>query len=182
MSSIIATNSCHRQQLIRGPGEINLQPMVANSKNDFAQRLAQACNEAKNPIPDGRGRRAELRRRVLKAGLEVSGESVRKWLSADAIPSMDNLRFIAVALNVDADWLLTGREPQVAYGKGESAQVECREPAAVIYGQFNATIAKVVSIMEYLDEPQQNQILGFAIGLSQANNQDAQNSTRRAGQ
>lgn len=84
--------------------------MVANTKDDFASRLNSACDNAPIPLPEGRGRRAELRRRLEKGGLIVSGESVRKWLSGESIPTMDNLRFIALALGCNTDWLLTGRE------------------------------------------------------------------------
>jgi transcriptional regulator with XRE-family HTH domain len=86
-----------------------MQPMIANTKEDFAKRLNDACDEAVPKIVSGRGRIAELRRRVSEQGKDLSGESVRKWLSGDTIPSMDNIRFIATALNVLADWLLTSR-------------------------------------------------------------------------
>lgn len=109
MTDIFATNSCHCQQLICVCDSSNVQPMVVNTKDDFASRLNMACDKAPIPIQEGRGRRAELRRRLISIGLEVSGESVRKWLSGESIPTMDNLRFIATALDCDTDWLLTGR-------------------------------------------------------------------------
>ena len=110
MRDIFATGSCCCQQLIRDDEAINLQPMVANTKEDFAARLNSACINANPPITAGRGLKAELRRRVAAVGLDVSVESVRKWLCAESIPSMDNLRFISIALGCNADWLLTGRE------------------------------------------------------------------------
>lgn len=124
MTHIIATNSCHRQQLIRVANINILQPMVANSKNDFAIRLNQACSDASPTIPEGRGRRAELRRRVAAVGLDVSGESVRKWLSGESIPSMDNIRYIAIALAKEADWLLTGRDSTYAPQAAPNVQEE----------------------------------------------------------
>lgn len=110
MPDIFATESCYCQHLIRGDELFNVQPMVANTKYDFAARLAKACQDAEPPIPEARGRTAELRRRVEQSGLRVSVESVRKWLSGESIPSMDHLRFVAIALKCNADWLLTGRE------------------------------------------------------------------------
>lgn len=124
MKPIIATDSCYRQQLIRASDNDNLQLMVANSKEDFAARINQACDNAYPPVVSGRGRRAALRKRVEEAGVKLSGESVRKWLSAESIPSMDNVRFIAIALKVDADWLLTGRENNHSVA---------REPEATTY-------------------------------------------------
>lgn len=112
MSSIIATDSCHRQQLKRATQRDILQPMVANSpKADFSKRLNDACDMATPPIVSGRGRRAELVRRLSVHGPKLSGESIRKWLSEESIPSMDNARKLATALNVNTDWLLTGRPP-----------------------------------------------------------------------
>lgn len=105
----MATNSCHRQQLIRAAYIGNMQLMVANPKDDFAKRLNAACDAAVPLIASERGRIAELRRRVIEKGDTVSGEAVRKWLAGETIPSMNNIRFIAAALNVLADWLLTGR-------------------------------------------------------------------------
>jgi len=113
MADNFATDSCHSQHLIRAIEKDSLQLMVASTKEDFAARLNKACDNAKPPIPEERGRRAELRRRVETAGLVVSGESVRKWLSGESIPSMDSLRFIAMALGVETDWLLTGRTSYV---------------------------------------------------------------------
>jgi transcriptional regulator with XRE-family HTH domain len=135
MAHIIATDSCHSQQLIRAAIMNIVQPMVANTKKDFADRLNLSCDNAKPPVISGRGRRAELKRRVYACGLTVSGESVRKWLSDESIPSMDNVRFIAIALGVEADWLLTGRavpdHRQADYDVKSAAQVlELNEPAA----------------------------------------------------
>lgn len=109
MAPIIATDSCYRQQLIRVANIDNLQPMVANTKADFALRLAEACDTANPPVIRGRGRRAELRARVQEQGLKLSGESVRKWLSGESIPAMNSIRYISKTLSVHADWLLTGR-------------------------------------------------------------------------
>lgn len=169
MKPNIATNSCHRQQLIRASGKVRLQPMVANSKEDFADRLNQACLNADPSIPDGHGRRAELRRRVMAAGLpKVSGEAVRKWLSGESIPSMDNIRFIALALRVNSEWLLTGRKPLESYPLPQESMVNEPQRATqlLVIRHSNPAIAEVVEIMESLDENEQRDIVGLARAIS----------------
>lgn len=119
--------------------------MLSTTKDDFAARLNQACDSAHPPIPHGRGRRAELRRRVARHQLVVSGESVRKWLSGESIPSMDNLRHVAVALSCDADWLLTGRNPPT----GDGSRHHCAEPPAAYRPDHLSTEA--LELAEYYD-------------------------------
>jgi transcriptional regulator with XRE-family HTH domain len=114
--------------------------MVANTKDDFAKRINLACLNALPPIPEGRGRTAELCRRVKKAGLTVSGESVRKWLAGESIPSMDNIRFIARALGVNTEWLLTGN---LTYTPAN--EQKCQEERAA-YG-FDPVVRDVIGIM-----------------------------------
>lgn len=184
MKPNIATNSCHRQQLIRADEQYRLQPMVANSKEDFADRLNQACLNADPPIPDGHGRRAELRRRVMAAGLpKVSGEAVRKWLSGESIPSMDNIRFIALALRVNAEWLLTGRKASENYPlhKGKSDAESPKVSEKIVVKHFNPAIAEVVEIMESLNENEQRDIVGLARAIATQSRLN-RNSLKRAGQ
>lgn len=181
MKPNIATNSCHRQQLIRASNKDKLQPMVANSKEDFANRLNTACSNTNSPIAEGHGRRAELRRRVMSAGLKkVSGEAVRKWLSGETIPSMDNIRFSAIALNVNAEWLLTGRDSQDNYPTPADNPAP-RISENVVFKHFNPAIAEVVEIMEMLDEPEQRDIVGLARAISSQSRLN-RNSKVRAGQ
>ena len=149
MSDIFATESCYCQHLIRGDELFNVQPMVANTKYDFAARLAKACQDADPPIPEARGRTAELRRRVEQGGLRVSVESVRKWLSGESIPSMDHLRFIAIALRCNADWLLTGREfKNIAL---VSTDTQANEPTPINYAQ-PALSEEAIQLAGYYDK------------------------------
>lgn len=180
MPRIIATNSCHSQQLIRASTAINLQPMVANTKEDFAARLNSACDKANPPIPEGRGRRAELVRRVKAVGLTVSGESARKWLSAESIPSMDNVRYIAQALCVDTDWLLTGRIAE--YPKGSDKPAPAKDIANPIYAAFDPNVREVIAIMGAVDKQAQEQILFAAKVAQQDYDTNRRNSKKRAGQ
>ena len=179
MRRSIATNSCHCQQLKRVLTQSNLQPMVANTKNDFAERLNQACDAANPPIPMGRGRRAELRRRVLSHGLDVSGESVRKWLSGESIPSMDSLRFIATALAVESEWLLTGRD---ASNRVSSPQYSVQEKESPVYEIYSSQIRDVISIMQTLDASHQAKVL-FAAQLAkhEYDSECSRNSPQRVG-
>lgn len=165
MGTHSATDSCTRQQLILASHSDKLQPMVANSKEDFSKRLNQACDEARPPIISGRGRREELRRRLEhQQGLKLSGESVRKWLSAESIPSMDNVRFLAALLGVNTDWLLTGRLP-ARPGSSDQPRNEAAQDSASYSFISDPTTREVVEIMTQLDEPERNQILGLAKGL-----------------
>lgn len=154
--------------------------MVANNtKHDFATRLQQACSQANPPIPSGRGQRAELCRRVKAKGLTVSGESVRKWLSGESIPSMDNLRYIARALDVEAEWLLTGSTSQ-----GHAPQeLNVKEPPRPVYNLMPQAIHDVIEIMQTLDGARQSKVL-FAAQLAKHEQDDEQrrNSLKRAGQ
>jgi len=181
MGNHFATDSCHRQQLIVASLLDKLQPMVANSKDDFSKRLNQACDEATPPIISGRGRREELRRRLeLQQGLKLSGESVRKWLSAESIPSMDNARFLAKLLGVATDWLLTGRDPMRHSGTG--SPVNKLAQGTVNYSFISdAIIRQALEIMEQLDEHERHQVLGFAKGLLQHKTQQAGHFSKATG-
>jgi len=183
MPRSIATDSCNCQQLKRVGDPANLQPMVANTKDDFAKRLNTACGNANPPIPQGRGRTAELCRRVKTVGLSVSGESVRKWLAGESIPSMDNIRYIARALEVDTEWLLTGAVKYISLAEqnakaATTPKVACDE---VTYGA-DPTTTTVVEIMRMLDEPGREKVLFAArLALDDHNRATDQNSTARAG-
>lgn len=186
MAESIATDSCHCQQLIRADSNCNLQHMVANSsKDDFAARLNTACDNASPVITSGRGRRAELRRRVANYGLDVSGESVRKWLCGESIPSMDNVRYLAKALSVHAEWLLTGRgQAFVETAKAtDQASTPTAEEAAKTFDYFPSQYVRdVVTIMQGLDEDGQKKVL-FAAQLAkhEFNTDRTRNSTKRVG-
>lgn len=101
------TESCYCQQLKVAVGRHTMQHMVAASKQDFADRLRAACDEVN--IPAGRGRIAELHRRMRQAGLTISAEAIRKWLDAESIPSMNNARILATVVNQEVEYLLSGR-------------------------------------------------------------------------
>lgn len=157
--------------------------MVANTKDDFAKRLNTACGNANPPIPEGRGRTAELCRRVKTVGLSVSGESVRKWLAGESIPSMDNIRYIARALAVDTEWLLTGAVKYISLADkketlGSTIKVADGEAS---YGN-DPTTATVVEIMSMIDQVGREKVLFAArLALEDFSRATDQNSIARAG-
>lgn len=110
MSARIATESCVIKpisHLILGVGIADtLQPMVAKHEADNAGFVAR-LNEALNGIEDFP--RARGRRIALAKMMGMSGESARKWLTGETLPSMDNARQFAAKAGVQVDWLLTGR-------------------------------------------------------------------------
>lgn len=82
-----------------------MNAMVAAQKDQakagFSRRLSETL-DGNELIPRGRGRRQAVAKR-----LKVSVESVRKWLSGEAIPDQAHLALLAGWLGVSADWLLT---------------------------------------------------------------------------
>lgn len=74
-----------------------------SEKEQFARRLHLALDQQGIPR---RGRQTRLGKMF-----GVSQKASGKWLSADAIPSMERSIEIAKALDVPLEWLLTGRGP-----------------------------------------------------------------------
>jgi SOS-response transcriptional repressor LexA len=81
--------------------------MVASSKQDFAERLTEACIDA--GMSSGRGMVTELHKRVRNAGMNISFEGVRKWVEGESIPSMNNARMLAAVVGRSVEYLLSGR-------------------------------------------------------------------------
>lgn len=74
-----------------------------SEKEQFARRLHLALDQQGIPR---RGRQTRLGKMF-----GVSQKAAGKWLSADAIPSMERSIEITKALDVCLEWLLTGRGP-----------------------------------------------------------------------
>lgn len=113
MAIRIATESCAIKpvsHLILGCDIADtLQPMVATQETDnagFVARLNEALDGIKD-VPRARGRRVALAKMM-----GMSGESARKWLAGETLPTMDNARQFAAKAGVQVDWLLTGRGPK----------------------------------------------------------------------
>jgi SOS-response transcriptional repressor LexA len=101
------TVSCAKQELIVAHRRHKLHFMVASSKQDFAERLTEACIDA--GMSSGRGMVTELHKRVRNAGMNISFEGVRKWVEGESIPSMNNARMLASVVGRSVEYLLSGR-------------------------------------------------------------------------
>ncbi len=79
-------------------------------KAGFSRRLHRALDKIGAP-PRNRGR-IDFLRRIYQhhSGDKLSGESLRRWLTGEAIPHTSRLEFLAPALDTSVEWLLTGRE------------------------------------------------------------------------
>jgi transcriptional regulator with XRE-family HTH domain len=125
MATRIATESCAIKpvsHLILGCDIADtLQPMVATQETDnagFVARLNEALDGIKD-VPRARGRRIALAKMM-----GMSGESARKWLAGETLPSMDNARQFAAKAGVQVDWLLTGRGPKLPATIEATAKVQ----------------------------------------------------------
>jgi len=82
--------------------------MTSSSRHDeFANRLAKSLSSHPQ-APPAHGRNTWLRKELAILGLAVSLETIRKWLSGEALPRPTRMGVIAQALKVDATWLEVG--------------------------------------------------------------------------
>ena len=81
----------------------------------FARRLNQVVEEGDLLPPYNQGRyiwiSEQLRRQF---GVEVTRETVRKWVSGETVPRNEKLRALAKLFNVDEGWLAFGIRSDVA--------------------------------------------------------------------
>ncbi|WP_299996910.1 S24 family peptidase [uncultured Cedecea sp.] len=71
-----------------------------NMREEFAQRLAQACREA-GLDEHGRGM-------VIARALKLSSKGVSKWFNAESMPRQETMNELAKLLRVDVVWLQHG--------------------------------------------------------------------------
>ena len=82
-----------------------------DEKQGFSKRL---CDSIRRAAVDARGPAAVAREFNLRyAGTPVTAQAVRKWMSAEALPSQDKIRALALWLEVPPHWL--------RFGEGEGA-------------------------------------------------------------
>lgn len=86
--------------------------MSQETTGEFAYRLQQAveAHPLSPPTPHGR-QRWLLRKLETEAGLELSPNTIHKWMTGASRPREDNIRKLAKCLNVDEVWLALGRKP-----------------------------------------------------------------------
>ncbi|MDP2374388.1 helix-turn-helix domain-containing protein [Reyranella sp.] len=126
--------SASKQKRSAGRGEI-LAPL-AQLHSEFAKRLELAC-EDHNGVPDlHRGRLRWIRDQFEELfGIEVSTESVRKWLAGEARPRPDKLVRLAELLRVDTGWL--------SFGSGLEEKSDERARNALAHGAVNIVAAAI---------------------------------------
>lgn len=78
---------------------------------DFAHRLRLACDGHAHCPPLHQGRLTWLRARLAQKGLNVSVESIRKWLDGESRPKQEKCEVLAQVLGIDAARLYMGIGP-----------------------------------------------------------------------
>jgi transcriptional regulator with XRE-family HTH domain len=75
----------------------------------FAKRLNQIFDESRHLPGFNQGRYTWVRDQLaMKYGVEVTRETVRKWVSGETVPRNEKLRALAKLFNVDEGWLAFG--------------------------------------------------------------------------
>lgn len=113
-----------------------MEPMVTKRKQllykEFSDRLHQACDAKKIPK---HGRATQVGALV---GIGYKGAS--KWLNGDGMPDMGNATELAVKLEIDFDWLMTGRGSMTgAKAQGGGAKSMDEEVLLKKYRQLTPT-------------------------------------------
>lgn len=83
----------------------------------FAKRLHTAMDQNPNCPPKYHGERKWLAERLLKLGVNVGLETIRKWYEGETLPAPDKFPAIAEALQVDLHWLMFGESEQETVGQ-----------------------------------------------------------------
>ena len=89
-------------------------------------------------------------------GEPISSQAVRKWLTAESLPSQDKLRALAMWLEVPAPWLRYG-EPERRDARTHSA----RQDTPV----YKSEITWVARKFELLDEPHKKMVVEMVHAL-----------------
>lgn len=76
----------------------------------FSRRLDKALT-AHPRSPAGYGRNTWLIRELAHQNVVVSNETIRKWLTGEAMPRRDKMAALAKTLRVDETWLAMGAQP-----------------------------------------------------------------------
>lgn len=111
------------------------------AKLEFAKRLHLGMDSAGYPL---RGRA-----RILSREFDISDKGAGKWLNGEAIPEMSKISHLADFLNVNAEWLLTGKE---------LSTIAIRNLPKKNYDQLtteNQDIVDLVNSLQQIDEKKQ---------------------------
>lgn len=91
-----------------------------DTKADFSRRLNLALDEEGYP-PSMSGRQT-----VLAKATNKSQPGVRKWLVGEALPNMTSAIELAKLINVNLEWLLSGRGPKAVEEEAPLSEAEKR--------------------------------------------------------
>lgn len=80
-------------------------------RDEFVIRLNKALDGV-DSVRKGRGRNVDLHALVKAKGCRKSTQATHKWLSGESMPEKDNMRLLADACYVRAEWLEYGDGPQ----------------------------------------------------------------------
>lgn len=95
----------------------------------FAKRLSDAM-DIHPRCPEGYGRNTWLKRELEEVGVNVSLETIRKWLAGEVLPRRPKIGALAKALRIDETWLAMGAQPvflQPRDSKSESLEAALRQ-------------------------------------------------------
>ena len=100
---------------------------------EFGFRLNQAieAHPLSPPTPFGR-QKWLIDKLATETGLEVSANTMHKWVNGTARPREDSVRKLARVLAVDEIWLAMGKRPGDQVGVSESAKAPASAPAHVM--------------------------------------------------
>ncbi len=118
-----------------------------NQKALFSERLHHLCDEKGLPI---HGRQSAIRDEFVKKGHKMSQESVRKWLSAEAVPKHDNKVFLCDLFNVKYEWLSTGKGDKRTEELVTKREMEIKELNELLRQLKDVDFNKVKSVSEDL--------------------------------
>ena len=76
---------------------------VLHEKEGFANRLNEALTDSAYPV------KGENRQAIVGKIFGVTQKAARKWLEGEGMPTLERCIFIAKQLEVQFEWLMTGR-------------------------------------------------------------------------
>lgn len=89
---------------------IMVGPQKGTVEKAFAKRLTQALD--RDPVcPPAYGRNTWLIRELAHQRVEVTLETIRKWLAGETMPRRRKMTALAKILRVDETWLAMGAQP-----------------------------------------------------------------------
>ncbi len=86
----------------------------------FARRLHEACDKHSHCPPLQKGRLIWVKEQLSQRGIQVSVESVRKWLEGEVEPRRPKRIELAGILDVNPVWLDMGERPRQPTGRSEA--------------------------------------------------------------